>query len=210
MDSARHYEAPVSYVPASVTQSAKIVIAGGFGVGKTTLIGSVSDVTPLRMEQPITQDSVGVDDLRGTPGKKTTTVGMDFGRLHLSDGDGGDQIALYLFGLPGQMRFRLLWQELADGAMGCLVLADTRDLDACHPALDLLDALHMPHTVAINTFPDAPSYPETELRQALALDPGTPLTFCDARDRTSSMLALITLVEHLPALRADTLLEPLR
>lgn len=207
MDSARHCEAPVSYVPASVTQSAKIVIAGGFGVGKTTLIGSVSDVKPLRMEQPITQDSVGVDDLRGTPGKKTTTVGMDFGRLHLSDGD--DQTALYLFGLPGQMRFQLLWQDLADGAMGCLVLADTRDLNACHPALDLLDALHMPHTVAINTFPDAPPYPETELRQALDLDPGTPLTVCDARDRTSSMLALITLVEHLPALRAD-LLEPLR
>ncbi|MEU1302581.1 GTP-binding protein [Streptomyces shenzhenensis] len=208
MDSARRCDEPVTYVPASVTQSAKIIIAGGFGVGKTTLIGSVSDVKPLRMEQPITQESVGVDDLRGTPGKTTTTVGMDFGRLHLSDGDG--QIALYLFGLPGQMRFQFLWQGLADGALGCLVLADTRNLDACHSALDLLDALRMPYTVAINAFSGAPRYAEAELRQALALDPATPLITCDARDRTSSLLALITLVERLPALGADTLLEPLR
>lgn len=206
MDYANRSDAPVTYVPDTVTESAKIVVAGGFAVGKTTLIGSVSEVSPLSMEEPITVESTDVDDLRGTPEKTTTTLGMDFGRIHLAD----NTLVLYLFGLPGQMRFQPVWEDLAEGALGCLVLADTRNLDACHGALDLLETNGIPFAVAINTFPDAPAYAESEIRQALALPPETPLTTCDARDRTSSMYALITLMEYLTAHRPARSLEPLR
>ncbi|WP_043495779.1 GTP-binding protein [Streptomyces viridosporus] len=182
----------VDFVPRTVTQSAKIVIAGAFAVGKTTFVASVSEVAPLRMEEPITRPSTTMDDLAGTPGKNTTTVGLDYGRIHL-----GNQLVLYLFGTPGQIRFRPLWEDLTEGALGALVLADTRDLDASHDILGLLESQNTPYAVAINLFDHAPRYPLPEIRQALASEDHTPLTECDAREYGSCLQALITLAEYL-------------
>ncbi|MEU7583519.1 ATP/GTP-binding protein [Streptomyces sp. NPDC041068] len=183
------------YVPAGVTRSAKIVVSGSFGVGKTTFVASVSQVPPLRMEERITQASAGVDDLARTPRKTTTTVGLDFGRLHLSEA-----LVLYLFGTPGQDRFRPLWAGLTEGALGALVLVDTRNLEACFDILALHEEQGTPYAVAVNLFDGAPLYPLDEIRQALDLDAHTPLTTCDAREGSSSVLALITLCEYLSAL----------
>jgi signal recognition particle receptor subunit beta len=158
----------------------------------------------LRMEEPITQASAGVDDLRGAPDKTTTTVGTDFGRIHLSP-----DLALYLFGTPGQVRFRSMWTCLLDGALGVLVLVDTRDLDACHDVLTLLEQHGAPYAVALNRFDGAPTYPRAEIRQALALDKDVLLTECDARERRSSLLALIDLLTHLsPATTGHRSLAP--
>ncbi|WP_306322053.1 MULTISPECIES: ATP/GTP-binding protein [unclassified Streptomyces] len=186
------------FVPSTVTRSAKIVISGAFGAGKTTLVGSVSQVRPLRMEERITEASSGIDDLAGAPAKRTTTVGLDYGRLQLSA-----SLMLYLFGLPGQPRFRPLWTGLTEGALGALVLADTRNLDACYDILAAHESDGTPYAVAINTFDGAPSYPLDEIRQALALDPHTPLTECDARSSASSVRALITLGEYLTTLPVE-------
>jgi uncharacterized protein len=182
------------YVRDTVQITAKLMVVGPFGVGKTTLIGAVSEIEPLRTEELMTQSSAEVDDLTGVPGKQSTTVALDFGRLTLAE-----DLALYLFGTPGQQRFTQIWEDLSRGAYGALVLADSRFLDQSFEALSLVEKSALPHIVALNTFPDTPDHPDAELREALDLDPGTPLITCDARDRQSAKTALIALVQHLYA-----------
>lgn len=182
------------YVRDTVQITAKLMVVGPFGVGKTTFIGAVSEIEPLRTEELMTQNGAGVDDLTGAPDKQSTTVALDFGRLTLAD-----DLALYLFGTPGQQRFSQIWADLSHGAYGALVLADSRALDQSFEALGLVEKSALPHIVALNTFPGTPDYPEAELREAFDLDPGTPLITCDARDRRSAKAALITLVQHLYA-----------
>lgn len=174
------------------TQLVKIVIAGAFGAGKTTLVNAISEVPTLRTEEPMTQHSVGVDDLRGRPDKTQTTVGLDWGRLTV-----GEDLVLFLFGAPGQERFRPVWRETAVGAWGALILADTRFLDDSFDSLTLAEEMGLPYAVAVNTFPDTPRYPDADLRRALDLAPATPLLWCDARDRHSAGQALACLVEYL-------------
>ncbi|MFJ6213494.1 GTP-binding protein [Streptomyces sp. NPDC092296] len=174
----------------------KILVAGPFGVGKTSLIGSVSEVAPVSTEERITQASEGVDDLVGIGAKTATTVTLDFGRLSLGDG-----IVLYLFGTPGQERFRPLWQDLAVGAWGALVLVDVRRLEASFDALALIEDLGLPHAVAVNAFPDSPRHSEGALRGALDLEDHTPLVVCDARETDSCVDALLALI-HLLISRA--------
>ncbi len=183
---------PERYVSPTVAQSVKILVVGAFGVGKTTLIGSVSEIPPLRTEETMTAASVGVDSLSGLDGKTTTTVAMDFGRITVSS-----DIVLYLFGTPGQRRFWDLWEGLADGAVGVLVIVDTRRLEDSFEVLDQLEMrTSMPFAVAVNQFPDAPQYGAEQLRDALDLLPQTPIVLCDARSKDSAAGALITLVEH--------------
>jgi signal recognition particle receptor subunit beta len=169
----------------------KIVVAGGFGVGKTTLVGAISEIRPLRTEEALTQVSVGVDDLTGVAGKTTTTVAMDFGRISM-----GSRLVLYLFGTPGQDRFWFMWDDLSYGALGAVVLADTRRLGDCFPSVDYFERRQLPFIVAINVFDDAPRYAAEDVRIALDLDPNVPALLCDARQRDSVKDVLITLVQH--------------
>ncbi|MEU0989549.1 ATP/GTP-binding protein [Streptomyces sp. NPDC005953] len=179
------------FVSPTVTGSAKILIVGPIGVGKTTMIGTVSEIKPLSTEAVMTQAGALVDTLH-SPGKTTTTVALDFGRITV---DGA--LVLYLFGTPGQQRFLPAWRDLARGALGALALVDTRDLAASFDALGNLEDLGLPFAVAVNSFPDSPPYRDDELRTALDLLPETPLVRCDARDRRSSVGVLIALLTHL-------------
>ncbi|MCO5970402.1 GTP-binding protein [Actinoallomurus soli] len=191
-----------TYVRDTVRTSVKLLIVGHFAVGKTTLVGTLSEIRPLRTEERMTQAGALIDDLAGVPGKETTTVAMDFGRLTLSE-----ELVLYLFGTPGQHRFTQLWHDLSRGALGALVLADTRRLEQSFDIMGFLEEQKLRYAVAINQFDGAPAFAEEELREALDLLPSTPLIFCDARDRTSSTRALITLVEYLIAVQNGSIRE---
>lgn len=186
---------PEDTLPASASTAVKIVIVGGFGVGKTTMVGSVSEIRPLTTEETMTQAGVGVDDVAGVERKTETTVAMDFGRISINE-----QLVLYLFGTPGQERFWFLWNGLFEGALGAVVLIDTRRLEVSFDVLERLEDRGVPFIVAVNAFPDAPAYPASELRAAMDLPDWVPVVDCDARDRGSSRDALMALMRYLHSL----------
>ncbi|MEV6987570.1 ATP/GTP-binding protein [Sphaerisporangium sp. NPDC051017] len=193
MDSAPWRDTNV-YLPDTVQTAVKVVVVGHFAVGKTTLVGTLSEITPLRTEETMTQAGAAVDDLAGVDGKDTTTVAMDFGRITLNP-----HLVLYLFGAPGQQRFQQLWHDIAYGALGALVLADARRLECSFPVIDMVEEHGLAYAVAVNHFEGAPTFGEQKLREALDLLDETPLVVCDARDRTSATAALIALVQYLHA-----------
>jgi hypothetical protein len=172
-----------------IPQAIKIVIAGGFGSGKTTLVGAVSEIPPMRTEEVITDASIGVDDLDGIEAKRHTTVALDFGRITISPTH-----VLYLFGTPGQDRFWFMWDELSRGALGAVVLVDTRRLDKSFAAVDYFERRHIPFVVAINMFHGNCDYSDAEVAQALKLDPSVPIVRCDVRRTEQAKLALIKVV----------------
>ena len=178
-------ESPAQY------RAIKILLAGGFGVGKTTLVGAVSEIRPLRTEEPLTQESLRADSTAGVESKSTTTVAMDFGRISLRE-----DLVLYLFGTPGQQRFWFMWDELAIGALGAVVLADTRRLADSFPAIDYFERREIPFIVALNCFDGARRYDVQDVRLALDLEPDLPIVLCDARSKESAKQVLIALVEH--------------
>jgi len=175
----------------------KILVTGGFGVGKSTLVGVLSEIPPLSTEERMTELSVGIDDATSVGGKETTTVAMDFGRLTLDD-----QLVLFLFGTPGQDRFWFMWDELARGAVGGVVLVDLRRIDDCFAAIDFFEDRQMPFAVAVNHFPGTPVVDDAVLRDLLALSPDRPLVRMKATDPRSSLNALIAVAEHAVAVSA--------
>ncbi|MFC0865158.1 ATP/GTP-binding protein [Sphaerimonospora cavernae] len=181
----------MAFAPSEEPVALKILVAGGFGVGKTTLVGAISEIRPLRTEEVLSDRGVGVDDTDGVEGKTTTTVAMDFGRITIREG-----LVVYLFGTPGQERFWFMWDELSYGALGAVVLADTRRLTDCFPSIDYFEQRGTPFIVAVNCFDGAETHEPEDVRIALDLDPDVPVLLCDVRRRASAKVVLVTLVEH--------------
>ncbi|MGW6413020.1 GTP-binding protein [Streptomyces vinaceus] len=182
-------------LPNSARAAVKVIVVGGFGVGKTTLVGAVSEIRPLTTEESMTQAGAEIDDLSGIDSKKSTTVAMDFGRISINR-----ELILYVFGMPGQERFWFLWQGLFEGALGAIVLVDTRRLEVSFDTIQYLEDFGVPFVVAVNTFPDTPPYPIQEIREALDLPEAVPIVPCKAPQRNSSKDVLLTLMRYLQSL----------